>query len=494
MKKRGCKNNFSFAILFTITSTFLLIPLVSSAIIIASPVDSGNYTGSLLFNVTYVNVTDIATPLNATFYYNLSGTWTRIENTSATGCALTGNNCNITLSISGLTDGFYSINATLDNGTDYAYVTVPGNLATEVLFDNTPPIVYPANISSPLTSSNYSSTLILNVSVVDALAGVNTVYFNITNSSGHSNATYTATNEASTSRYSVSINTINFPDGRFNVTVYANDSRVGNLNSSALSYSIIFDNAKPTGTLSCSPSSTYVGNSITCTCSNSDATSGVKTVVNTANPSTDNSGTYSTSCVITDYSSNTLTLTTSYTIEYFASTRGSSGVSLSPDSSVSNWRKTIPNSATELSEKGPITKILSEKNRVSIKVNSETHHVGVISVGTDSATLEIASTPVTAIFSIGETKRFNLDDDDTYDISVTLNSITGKTTDITITPISEEIPSSDKEQQATEETEESDKSFEKSESSISSKMGISIIIILLVIVILYYFLVLRKKR
>lgn len=490
MKRRGF-NNILFVILFITTLTFLLFPLVSSAVIIASPADSGNYTGSLLFNVTYINVTDITTPLNATFYYNLSGAWTRIENTSATGCALTGNNCNITLSISGLTDGFYSINATLDNGTDYAYVTVPGNLATEVLFDSTPPIVYPANISSPLTSSNHSSTLILNVSVVDALSGVNTVYFNITNSSGHSNSTNTATLEAGTSQYSVSISTTAYKDGIFNITVYSNDSRVGNINNSALTNTIIFDNTKPTGTLSCSPSSTFVGNSITCTCSNSDATSGVKTVVNTANPSTDNSGTYSTSCVITDYSSNTLTLTTSYIVEYTTSTGGSSGGSSS--SSVSNWRKTIPNSEKELSEKGPITQKLSDKQRVSIQVNSETHHVGVISVGTDSATLEIASDPITAIFSISETKRFNLNDDNTYDISVTLNSISEKEADITIKSISEEISSTDKEQQAEDQEADSEESSDTASGLNSTAISVIVIIIALVI-ILYYFLIMRNKR
>ena len=335
--------------LFALAVSLLSLSFASAGITIVAPANFSNHTTSVMFNVSYVNVTDgVTTPLNATFYYNLSGTWTKIGSTGAAACFQYRTSCNVTLSIAGLTDGFYSINATIDNGSDQGSVGAALSLITSMVrFDSSKPIVYTSNVSTVVAAGNYSSTLVLNVSVVDAGMGVASVFFNITNSTGDQNKTYAATNEAGTNRYSVSINTAHFPDGNYNITVFANDTQLGNLNNSATVGNVRFDNSGPVLSFSCSPTSVDRDVSITCSCTATDSVSGANTPSYTAHPSTSNTGSFSTTCTSSNYARISTSSSIAYTVSQAAassssSSSSSSGGGSSAQSSI-EYKMTIAN-------------------------------------------------------------------------------------------------------------------------------------------------------
>ena len=111
------------------------------------------------------------------------------------------------------------------------------------------------------------------------------VIFNIINSSGVVNDTVIGIAEGVAGRYSVSIDTRDYPDGTYNITVFVNDT-AGNFNATANNtdgkaelIGVVFDNSAPTGTDSCSPASVNTGGTVTCTCSPTDAQSGIGCVL-----------------------------------------------------------------------------------------------------------------------------------------------------------------------------------------------------------------------
>jgi PGF-pre-PGF domain-containing protein len=83
------------------------------------------------------------------------------------------------------------------------------------------------------------------------------------------------------------------------------------LTSVNISYSN--DTTLPTVTFACTPISLNVGQTLTCTCSASDA-SGINSTSYTENPSTSSAGTFSTTCTVLDSVRNSLIATASYTI------------------------------------------------------------------------------------------------------------------------------------------------------------------------------------
>jgi PGF-pre-PGF domain-containing protein len=107
-----------------------------------------------------------------------------------------------------------------------------------------------------------------------------------------------------------------FTDGMYNVTVYANDS-LGNLNNSQ-KIQFTIDNTIPTGSYTCSPASTTQGQTVTCTCTPTDALSGINSsTVSPASayaPDTATTGTYTPNCTYYDLAGNFGSASGSYTI------------------------------------------------------------------------------------------------------------------------------------------------------------------------------------
>ena len=125
-----------------------------------------------------------------------------------------------------------------------------------------------------------------------------------------------------------------------------------------------------------------------------------------------------------------------------------------------------------------------------MKVGGESHHVGVTSITSNSVTIEVASTPQTATLAVGETKKFDVNTNNIYDLSVTLSSITSGKASLVITPISEAVPVSEQTGGAEGET-PTGGAEEEPQSSGGGKTGWIITIIVLIVigaaVVFWYF-------
>ncbi|MGV8131357.1 MAG: hypothetical protein ACP5N7_04645 [Candidatus Pacearchaeota archaeon] len=300
---------------------------------IVSPLQGANYTNftNVIFNVSYTNITDITNPLNATFFLNISGVWTTIGNTSS----CTSNACFATLSNSTISDGVYSLNATIRNGSTSISVSYLTNLSNIIYVDRTPPAIFSENYSSVISFGNYSQNKAITILAIDATTGVQSVVFNITNSAGVQNASLTTTKDGST--YSVTTNTSHYPDGAYNITAYVNDS-LGNLNSSAR-IQVTFDNTVPVATFTCDDYTVDEDDVMDCNCVYSDALSGIASASFDSSPSTSNSGNnQQSSCTVTDRAGNVNVSTISYNVTGISggSSSGSSGSSSSGTSSGSS--------------------------------------------------------------------------------------------------------------------------------------------------------------
>ncbi|MEK6844037.1 MAG: PGF-pre-PGF domain-containing protein [Nanoarchaeota archaeon] len=354
IKKSSKSLLFIFAIIIITFFAFFVIAGVlvntGNSVKVNAPATGNNFssqnaTGNLptLFNVTFLNGTSTFSDtngtggaagrlFNATFWVNISSAqWVAIGN--STRCLTheaSGMNNNMScwalLNASALfngtllSDGYYTVNASIWNGTALIYTSTANS--TVILIDNN------VNVNTTVLTSgtnhsvkSSSGNLTLNVSIPDLVVStIDNVRFNIVNLTGGVNSSVVASREGTGVYWSVNINTSHFSDGKYNITIEANDT-LGNVNSSANGTSttplksVIFDNTKPTGTFSCTPSPVVRGDTLICTCNPSDATSGVDTSSYTTNPSTANTGTYTTTCAITDKASNSVTLSAEYTVE-----------------------------------------------------------------------------------------------------------------------------------------------------------------------------------
>ena len=116
---------------------------------------------------------------------------------------------------------------------------------------------------------------------------------------------------------------------------------------------------------------------------------------------------------------------------------GSSGGS-SGSAGTSFWKRTF--TASDEDFKKGYRQELENQHRIRVKINNEDHFVGVVALTSVSATINISSTPQQAIFLIGDEKKFDVTDDEYYDIYVKLDSIVVNKTNITIKSIYEKMP------------------------------------------------------
>ena len=89
---------------------------------------------------------------------------------------------------------------------------------------------------------------------------------------------------------------------------------------------------------------------------------------------------------------------------------------------------------------GSVNINLGSKERVRLLVGNETHYVGVVGLTTTTATINVSSTKAQqAALKAGEEAKFDITDDDYYDILVKLNKITGLKANFTISSINEKV-------------------------------------------------------
>ena len=187
--------------------------------------------------------------------------------------------------------------------------------------------------------TSYNQTFLVSVSTIMNNSDMDEgnmlhVIFELDNASGNSqNVTAPATSHESAStriNFSTSINVSTLEEGTHTLTAYVNDSR-GNFNYSE-SITFIVDKTLPSVSISCT-SSPVTGDKVDCTCTASDALSGVGTgpffqgtTSTTESTTAGSAGTFDTSgCFATDRSGNKRTVTGSYTVSEATSAGSGSG-------------------------------------------------------------------------------------------------------------------------------------------------------------------------
>jgi len=282
--------------------------------------------------------------------------------------------------------------------------------------DSTAPVITLPEYTNATLKKN-TQQLTLNISVADALSG-ETGSVCLIDVNGTSNQTVAVSSGWCNS---TAINLTGSTDGNHTLSIYVNDT-VNNLGLNN-SYVVQVDTTAPTASASCSPSTLYTEEVVTCSCSGTDATSGVNSSLTTASstPSTSTAGTFTYSCSITDNAGNSASSTASYTI---TNTGGGS-----PNYGVSSQ---------DLSN--GYTKKLRKNWKMNFEIDKETHTLQLDEVKQDRISLTLFSDSQEATLLLGEKGKFELTGDNFYDLSVLLNSIEDSYANITIQKIHEEVP------------------------------------------------------
>lgn len=205
------------------------------------------------------------------------------------------------------------------------------------------------------------------------------------------------------------------------------------------------------------------------------------------------SGYYSNSTTLTNFNTNkvgddaiTLILTS-----IPSSSGGSSGGGGGGGSSGQRWTNEFLITADDLNIGKTIA--LKKNERVKFNVLGEAHYVGVVNISTNSVTIEVASNPQNFTLLLGETKKFNFNNDDYYDLSVTLVSISSSYVNLSIKSINEKITT-----QPTNGTEQN-VSTTNTTGEVTGKekrtwLWILVIVVIVVIVGIVYYIKKRKNR
>lgn len=354
--------------------------------------------------------------------------------------------------------------------------------------DRTDPLINLTTATAPYTngtSKNNTETLTLNISLTDGLSGLtgSACFVNI---NGTNQTIFVADGWCNTTNG----NLTGLSDGNNTIKVYTNDT-VGNLGLND-SFVIQIDTTAPSASAACSPSSVDVDEVVTCTCSGSDATSGVASSTASSTPDTSQTGTFSYGCTVIDNARNYASATASYVV---GDSGGSTGSSSS--SSTTFWTKGTIAISNEQVAQGHSANILA-KQRVKMKVLAEDHYLGVRELTQTTAKIEISSTPQEKTLSLGEEWKVNLNEDNYYDLNVKLNSISDSKANVYIQSISELIPQEEPLPESTDQEEEQTITGEAtSDESTSSNEKPSLLwlwILIGVIICVILFVVLSKRR
>ncbi|MEK6935824.1 MAG: hypothetical protein AABW67_03480, partial [Nanoarchaeota archaeon] len=427
-----------------------------------------------IFNQTYmpinISVVDngILRSINISIYNYTAGAVTPYTNySSSLSTSFPNNATTFFVNFTGLRAGNYSINATTFDSFGNTNVSTTLNITIN---DTTAPssVDFVSAGTGLITSANLSQNYIpINISAVDN-GVIKTFNITLTNvSSGLALNTSNFTSNATT-RF---LNFTGLANGNYSVNATVHDNSGNTNTSSVLTFSL--DTLAPSITHSCTPTTVNTGQTITCTCSATDATSGVNgSVAHTAKPTTNTDGSFTTTCTIGDNAGNIGSSSISYEVISSAAASGTGGGS-------NSITKTYIPTTNEI--KSGYSQELKSNERVKLTVDSKTHYVAISSLTTTSATISVSSTPQTAVLDVGDEKNFDVNADGYYDLSVKLNSIANSKADVTIKSINVKV--TEEVAPKTEETTTGEKITEGIKDIATGK-GSTLWIIIAVIVIL----------
>src|SRR3989344_1749675 len=165
--------------------------------------------------------------------------------------------------------------------------------------------------------------------------------------------------------------------------------------------------------------------------------------------------------------------------------------------------------ATVITGTASTTQTLSQGSGVAISLQSLSgltgtdlkeaiHSLYVEKVTSTSVTVVIASDPLKATISVGQSKKFDLNRDGTSDVEVKLNSVDGKDADLTITRLSEGADKLVIVPTVAEEAEEVAPSVAEGQPPVTGKpkmnTGLIVTIVVVLVVIVLAAVLMRKKK
>ena len=296
------------------------------------------------------------------------------------------------------------------------------------------------------------------------------------------------TNTTTAGYFNLTIDTSQFSDGVYNITIIVNDTN-GNTNSTNIT-NIRIDNTAPTASHSCSPNPANNGDTITCTCTPEDVTSLINPTQTSfvSNPSSTSNGNTTLTCSFEDNAGNSGSTTVELEVKNPSGGAGGGG---GGGSGGFSYTSTISLENENFEDLGTINQLLSARQRVSLKIAGETHYVGIRELMATNAKVEIFSEPVIVSLDIGEEVKVDIDDDNVYDVHVILNGIVNGKADLTITYIQDEIP----QVEIGEGVETTGEIVEEEKEEPSSKgLNVMLIGLIVLIVIALVFWILKKRK
>jgi len=374
------KNRLFLLLLVSLVLGFSMVEasgLYSNMISIWSPNQTGgnsqasNLSRNIVLNASIMNSTfgsavNLSSGnhvVNLTFFWKLNGVVTPVLNVSIVNTSantnLNGSFTNLSFSTATLSDGVYTLNVTAYNRSfiDDALGFASNISLVSFLVDNTPPNVtniYVGNITDGMNLSAglaaVTGNYLLNVSLqVNDSVSIQSIKANLTTSnglvsqssvfSGITNITYmqsyagnnsiyvlngtfapsSGVNAFSTGNYTpAAINVSALSDGVYTIYIDVNDTH-GNRNVSTFTFTV--DRTAPTVSVSCT-SNPKSGEIVTCTCTTSDATSGLTSLAafsgdsdGSESTTASSVGSYTSSvCRATDFAGNSASGTGSWTV------------------------------------------------------------------------------------------------------------------------------------------------------------------------------------
>jgi len=328
----------------------MVVDLTNPAIVYGSGIGADNANVSQ--NWIFVNVT--ASDTN-----NDSATYLLFNSTSQVNSTLyTGYTTN-TINWTGLPDETYTYNVTVNDSATNINITTTYTITLETA---NPAIVYGSGMGA--NNANLSQNWIF-VNVTASDDNADDIIYLLFNSTGQVNSTIYAGYTTNT------INWTNLSDGTYTYNVTINDT-LSNSNITT-TYTIILDTTDPTVSFGCTPSAVHPGGTVTCTCTGTDATSGVETTSYTASPSSSVSGSFLKTCDVTDYAGNSASGTDTYTVAQTSSGDGSGdgGTPSAPVKRIHSWTRITPGAAKIIKDFDAEIGI----KQIQIEVNNEVQNV-----------------------------------------------------------------------------------------------------------------------
>ena len=401
--------------------------------------DSVNESINTLYNITIENLNttepenwtevNITLPGGFVFILDSNDTDAGTHTFSNTSTILTWSNDGLVMNLTNQSFWFNatsssipgSYNFTITAFNDSAIVETQ-NLSVVVNDTIEPSLISFVNPGLTLDTVNASQTNIpINISVTD-LGIVDTITIKLYNST--QDEINSSVNSSNVNSWFYNFTGLN--EGIYYVNATANDTF--NNENSSITLNITLDITAPIVTHSCVSTDVTTADTMSCSCSGTDSGSGVATISYTESPSTDSAGTFTTSCIVTDYAGNSYQSNISYTVNLASGSSGTISYT---------WDKTYVPSKEELII-GYTTK-LKKDERIKARIGTLFHYIGLIDLTSTTATISVFSEPQEVVLNIRDEKKFDVNNDNYYDLSVQLNSIENNKANLTIKSIYEEI-------------------------------------------------------